>query len=261
MSGPTRTELRLLFGPQVLVDVEPCIHGLDALWPAEAGFVAHAVRKRQREFASARVCARRLLSQMAIQPTAIVPDADRCPQWPGGVVGSITHTRHFSVVALAPANACTGLGVDIEPRTSIEVELSRIICLEPERDWLEQHPPDQRGLWVRRFFCAKEAFYKAQFPLTRRKLGFKDVHVRFADPDSSSPHRFTIAVIGDAADGSAPARPADRAGASRFPLEARGRVVDGHDHLLAGVACPSVQPDADSEAWAAQPGAREPSRP
>ena len=33
--------------------------------------------------------------------------------------------------------------------------------------------------WDRILFCAKEATYKAWFPLTRRWLGFEDAHIIF----------------------------------------------------------------------------------
>ena len=41
--------------------------------------------------------------------------------------------------------------------------------------------------WDRILFCAKEATYKAWFPLTQRWLGFEDAHIVFdVDPDGSA---------------------------------------------------------------------------
>ncbi|MBV9320301.1 MAG: 4'-phosphopantetheinyl transferase superfamily protein, partial [Mycobacterium sp.] len=41
--------------------------------------------------------------------------------------------------------------------------------------------------WDRILFCAKEATYKAWFPLTRRWLGFEDAHVVFdVEPDGTA---------------------------------------------------------------------------
>jgi enterobactin synthetase component D / holo-[acyl-carrier protein] synthase len=55
------------------------------------------------------------------------------------------------------------------------------VTLEEERHELAALP---EGLhWDRILFCAKEATYKAWFPLTKRWLGFEDAHVVFdVDP-------------------------------------------------------------------------------
>ena len=41
--------------------------------------------------------------------------------------------------------------------------------------------------WDRLLFCAKEAVYKAWFPLTERWLGFEDAHITFGPPDRRAP--------------------------------------------------------------------------
>ena len=51
------------------------------------------------------------------------------------------------------------------------------VSLPTERDALATMPD---GLhWDRVLFCAKEATYKAWYPLTRRWLGFEDAHIVF----------------------------------------------------------------------------------
>ena len=40
--------------------------------------------------------------------------------------------------------------------------------------------------WDRILFCAKEATYKAWFPLTQRWLGFEDAHITFDVDDGGA---------------------------------------------------------------------------
>lgn len=230
MAGPPSSELARLFEADVLVGIEPCVHDIDTLWPEERPLVSKAVLKRQREFSSARVLARRLLVDLGHAPAPILPDEDRCPQWPSGVVGSISHTRHLCLVAVASAQQWASIGVDIEPHDGIELELTRMICTTDERRWLDTQPVDERGVWARRFFCAKEAFYKAQFPLTRRKLGFKDVVVDFDLGSPAANVAFHITVIGDASrDYTAVVDDFE------IPLCSSGRVVAGETQMMASV--------------------------
>jgi len=52
--------------------------------------------------------------------------------------------------------------------------------------------------WDRILFCAKEATYKAWFPLTRRWLGFEDAHITFeADGPGSAVGSFVSRILID----------------------------------------------------------------
>ena len=48
-----------------------------------------------------------------------------------------------------------------------------------EQAFLKTLDAGQAGLIATLFFSAKEAFYKCQYPLTQRFLGFQDVEVEF----------------------------------------------------------------------------------
>ena len=63
------------------------------LFPAEEAVIADAVDRRRREFATARACARAALAKLGVPAAPIVPGSRGAPQWPPGVVGSITHCR------------------------------------------------------------------------------------------------------------------------------------------------------------------------
>jgi 4'-phosphopantetheinyl transferase EntD len=62
-----------------------------ALYPQEADAVARAVPKRQREYATVRLCARRAMSELGVEPVPLLAGRRGAPQWPSGVIGSLTH--------------------------------------------------------------------------------------------------------------------------------------------------------------------------
>ncbi|MDA1260670.1 MAG: 4'-phosphopantetheinyl transferase superfamily protein, partial [Planctomycetota bacterium] len=105
--------------------------------------------------------------------------ADRAPVWPPEVVGSIAHSAEHCVAAVARRADFTGLGVDVEPAAALGSELWGRICTPAECRWIADQPESERGFWVRRFFCAKEAVYKCLQPLTGAFLGFQDVGLKF----------------------------------------------------------------------------------
>ena len=87
-----------------------------------------------------------------------------------------------------------GVGLDVEQDEELRPELERMICTPPERAWLDSQPSARRGQLGKLFFSAKEAFYKAQYPLTRAYLDFRDVDLHLDLPGGT----FAVARIGRA---------------------------------------------------------------
>jgi 4'-phosphopantetheinyl transferase EntD len=131
-----------------------------ALLPAEAALVARAVAARRREFGSVRHCARTAMRRLGVPAAAILPDADGAPGWPDGVIGSMTHCGGYRAAVVARAGELRGLGIDAEPHAALPAEL-RDLVLDDVDAGVDAHGD-------RVVFCAKEAVYKAWFPLTRR---------------------------------------------------------------------------------------------
>ena len=69
------------------------------------------------------------------------------------------------------------MGVDAEPHDVLPDGVLDAISLPAERAELAALPSGMH--WDRILFCAKEATYKAWFPLTKRWLGFEDAHIIF----------------------------------------------------------------------------------
>ena len=149
----------------------------DTLLPGEAAMVADAVPKRVGEFAAGRACARAALAQLGIGGFELRSAADRSPLWPPGIVGSISHTDGFCGAAAGSSAHVLGLGLDAEARHRVGPDLWRRICTEEERRQLATLDAVQAAERATLIFSAKEAFYKAQYPLTRQWLNFTDVTV------------------------------------------------------------------------------------
>jgi 4'-phosphopantetheinyl transferase EntD len=73
------------------------------------------------------------------------------------------------------------LGVDAEPHEPLPETVLRMIAGPEEIIMLAKRTAaDSTVRWGRLLFCAKEAVYKAWFPLAQRRLTFRDVPVALA---------------------------------------------------------------------------------
>ncbi|MFC3570683.1 4'-phosphopantetheinyl transferase family protein [Paracoccus simplex] len=140
------------------------------LLPGEAEAIARAVPKRRREFALGRMALRAAIRQAghdlpADRPIPARPD--RQPDLPPGISASLSHGGDYCIAIAAPPGGAS-VGVDLEPcdRTLPEglAETIMPFRLNGAGDALLA-------------FCAKEAMFKAQYPLTARMLDFREVPV------------------------------------------------------------------------------------
>jgi 4'-phosphopantetheinyl transferase EntD len=145
--------------------------------PEEEALIARAVDKRRNEFVTARHCARVALEQLGLPPAPILKGEKGEPQWPRGVVGSLTHCTGYRGAVVGRSPAVRSVGIDAEPHDVLPDGVLNAVSLSAERREIAALPV---GLhWDRILFCAKEATYKAWFPLTERWLGFEDAHISF----------------------------------------------------------------------------------
>jgi 4'-phosphopantetheinyl transferase EntD len=163
-----------------------------SMFPVEAAAVAGAVSERRREFGTVRYCARRALRQLGAPAVPILPDADRAPRWPLGVVGSMTHCAGYRAAVVARSGELCGVGIDAEPHAALPPAALELVLRDEEHTRLFALADAHRGLhWDRIVFCAKEAVYKAWFPLTRSWLDFPDVSVT-VHPDGTFRARLQV---------------------------------------------------------------------
>lgn len=153
--------------------------------PQEESLIARAVDKRRREFTSARHCARVALGKLGMEPAPILKGEKGAPQFPRGVVGSLTHCDGYRGAVLGYSLQVRSVGIDAEPHGPLPDGVLDAVSLPEERAALAA--ADAGAVhWDRLLFCAKEATYKAWFPLTGRWLGFEDARITFALTESGS---------------------------------------------------------------------------
>ncbi|MFJ9929779.1 4'-phosphopantetheinyl transferase [Streptomyces misionensis] len=178
--------------PESVVAVEA--HRDDPLWeaplhPEEAVLVARAVAKRRREFAAVRGCARRAMEKLGIPARPVVSGERGAPQWPAGIVGSMTHCDGYCAAALVRATDLASLGIDAEPHGPLPEGVGASVFLPSETARLERLAGQRPAVhWDRILFSAKESVYKAWFPLTRQWLDFSEADITLNPAADGAPH-------------------------------------------------------------------------
>ncbi|MEU4626363.1 4'-phosphopantetheinyl transferase superfamily protein [Actinoplanes sp. NPDC023801] len=150
------------------------------LFPEEELLVSEAVGKRRAEFTTGRWCARQAMQRLGHRPAPILPGPRGEPQWPAGLVGSITHCAGYRAAVVAPAAVVSTVGIDAEPHDAMPDGVFEAVSLPAERDRIAALRREHPGVhWDRMLFSAKESVYKAWYPLTERWLDFDDASVTF----------------------------------------------------------------------------------
>ncbi|MEV0621357.1 4'-phosphopantetheinyl transferase superfamily protein [Nonomuraea sp. NPDC050404] len=162
--------------PDAVVSVESFGDAVDPmLFPEEEAVVARAVAKRRAEFATVRACARTALAKLGHPPAPLLPGERGAPIWPDGVVGSMTHCADYRACAVSSDGDTLAVGIDAEPHDRLPDGVLEAVSDPWERAWIARLGAERPEVsWDRLLFCAKEAVYKAWFPLTRRWLDFSE---------------------------------------------------------------------------------------
>ncbi len=143
----------------------------NALIPDEAASIP-TLTERRRASGAARIVARQLMPQLGVAPGVISRHPSGMPIWPAGLVGSLAHDERAAVAALARAQDFQAIGVDVEPPLPLAADMHDLVLTLDEREKLRDDP-----LAARIVFAAKEAVYKAAYPLDRVFLEFADIEV------------------------------------------------------------------------------------
>jgi 4'-phosphopantetheinyl transferase EntD len=238
-------DLVRLFGTRQRIGVGQASAGTTHdLWPEERRAMARATPERCAEFAAGRAAARAALRGVGLVPFAIPMAADRAPIWPHGVVGSISHHDGECLAIVARNQRLAGLGLDLEARADLSGDLWAEVLTPSEMAWLASRDRPDRGLLARIIFSAKEAAYKALYPVTGRVVGF-DAMMIHPEPDAG---RFS-------------ARLATGFGAYGCGTVLHGYILQDGPHLLTALALPlpaecdqiaAVIPDMEMECFRVQ---------
>jgi len=162
------------------------------LFPEEHAAIARAARRRQREFATVRVCAHRALTRLGEPAVPIVPGSSGAPRWPAGVVGSMVHCAGYRAAGVARSRDVAALGFDAERNEPLPGGVLGAIARPEELDRIGGLAAVNPAVcWDRLLFCVKEAVYKTWFPLTGRWLDFDAADVEI-DPAGRG---FTVRML------------------------------------------------------------------
>ncbi|MET0234173.1 MAG: 4'-phosphopantetheinyl transferase superfamily protein [Kibdelosporangium sp.] len=174
------------------------------MFPEEAERVKKAVDKRRREFATVRHCARQAFAELGIPAAPLLNGERGAPQWPAGVVGSMTHCAGYRAAVVAHDTDMHTLGIDAEPHGPLPEGVLGVISRDEERPHIEAlKAADDAVHWDRMLFCAKETVYKAWYPLTQKWLGFEEASITL-DPAGTFTAKLMVpgpVVAGERLDG------------------------------------------------------------
>ena len=165
-----QTELYSSFGIEPLANYEKCVD------------------KRRAEYLAGRYCARRALESIGVIELAVGSNQDRSPIWPTDVVGSITHSNNFAAAAVNFKHVCQGIGIDIEQVFGEKsAKLKKHICSENEITYLQSLADNPTlkldiNMLFTLAFSAKEAFYKALYPIVKVFFYFDSVEITSINP-------------------------------------------------------------------------------
>ncbi len=160
------------------------------LFPEEEQVIGHAVEPRRREYAAVRSCARACLERLGYPQVPILPGAGGAPIWPVGVRGSMTHCTGYAAAAVGPHPRISAIGIDAEPDAPLPEGVLDLVATPAEQDRLAVTPlePDSPN-WDRLLFSAKEAVYKAWFPMVGEWLDHQEAEIHF------HPHEATFTAL------------------------------------------------------------------
>lgn len=134
--------------------------------------LSEAVPKRRAEYLAGRFLASQLLKDKGVHAQLGI-GKHRCPVWPQGVVGSITHTDTLAFCVLAKTSDLYGVGIDAEP-----VMLQNVIDTVKQNviDVTESRIISASDLELRLAFTlvysAKESLFKALYPTVMAYFDF-----------------------------------------------------------------------------------------
>ncbi|MFC1744910.1 4'-phosphopantetheinyl transferase [Candidatus Riflebacteria bacterium] len=145
-----------------------------------------AVEKRCLDFFAGRQAAHLAMQAINMEPCPIPVGEKNEPLWPENITGSISHSCGIALAAVALKANVRLIGVDLEDKMRRLQNFSRILqmvcCYQAEKKWvLEEKNPAAQQVRFLQVFSAKEAFYKAFFPIFKQRFFFNAVEMLWED--------------------------------------------------------------------------------
>ena len=156
--------------------VSDFVDGLPPLEPIEEEALgARAIQRRRTFFTLGRAAARDAMAELGFAAAAIGRGSGGEPLWPDGLVGAITHAGDLAIALVGRRSDYVGLGVDVEELSrGPSPRAARLICRPSEMEWVDPGGGTER---LAMLFSAKEAIFKALYPIEQVWLGFGDAEL------------------------------------------------------------------------------------
>ena len=132
----------------------------EPIHPEERALYTNVAANNRRATSTGRVLAREVLRKMGVVAGPMLRGNGGQCAWPVGIVGSLAHDDEFAVCVVG-AGADFAVGVDIEPAAPLPAEIVMDIAVTD----VERAAVGNDLVAARLLFCAKEAVFKACFPI------------------------------------------------------------------------------------------------
>ena len=155
------------------------------LFPVEDKQIANATQSRRQQYATGRWLARQALTALNYPQLSITNRGELGPDWPQGIVGSISHCKKVVCVALARNDTLSSIGIDVELEGRLSQQSFKRILTTNELNRLQGLNEQEQLTSVSKIFSAKEATYKSISYAWNLKFGFKDISIELSLSDGS----------------------------------------------------------------------------
>ncbi len=170
------TEMKRLAPPTVRLGCRMIGPNDEALLlPDEVAAITSRQPAARRASGTARSLVRCLLALEDAEEAPIGRSPAGAPLWPRGFVGSLAHDAEMAVAAIARSVHVPSLGIDVEPAEPLPDDIAALVLTSG--DVLSGV---EARFATRVLYSAKEAAYKAAYPLDGEVLGYEHINVDLA---------------------------------------------------------------------------------
>lgn len=164
-------------GTNIFLKSQPVTDLSHELFDEERTVIASASQLRRNTFSSGRSCARAVMQSAGLPACALPRHDDGSVQWPGGLLGSISHTNDWAVAAVAVSSMCEAqsIGIDLERIKSLDEGVLKLIATPAERE--ELRAASSPTWHSTALFSLKESLYKCLARDFGQFIEFHDVEI------------------------------------------------------------------------------------
>ncbi|HEB26665.1 MAG TPA: 4'-phosphopantetheinyl transferase superfamily protein [Porticoccus sp.] len=141
-----------------------------------------AALSRRCDYLIGRYCAQQAIAKLCGFPQQVQQQNNGAPVWPGGLIGSITHSDGLALAIVGKHAHWDWLGIDVEALVSKDESLSMMpVIMNEEEHKIITAAINAQDYAFTLVFSAKKSIYKALYPKVRSFFDFHDVSLLACD--------------------------------------------------------------------------------